>query len=375
MTEHRIVERLIARNYGCLKNVDIGLTSLHAFVGPNDSGKSTILQALLTVATLGWGDKQSVGKYGRDIAARLGKADSNEPTTLAAQLENEYFGLEAISAGSMWYFFGDEKIPKTFPPETRSENLMGMIKLGGIQINPLLDPNHPVNKHLLSLKGLAPGAKIVRFDPDSMRRESDLIPTGEGMGFLDDRGYGLAAMVDAVRERSNKDFSELEERVCALFDDVRDLQTKTMKESNRKVLGVRLKDGTEVGAEHLSEGLLYFIAFAALPYLAPTSMILVEEPENGLHPARIKEIMVILREISKSTQVVIATHSPLVINELEEEEVSVVWRTREEGTKVVRLKDTEDFELRSKTYLLGELWLSYADGETEKPLREGGPRP
>ncbi len=373
MTEHRIVERLIARNYGCLKNVDIDLTPLHAFVGPNDSGKSTILQALLTVATLGWGNRQSIEKYGRDIAARLAKADSNKPTTLATQLDSGYFGVEAISAGSMWYFFGDEKIPKTFPPKTRSNGTEGMMKVGGIGVNPFLDPNHLMYHRVV--EGLAPGAKIVRFDPDSMRRESDLIPTGEGMGFLDDRGFGLAAMVDAVRERSNKDFSELEERVCGMFDDIRDLQTKTMKENNRKVLGVRLRDGTEVGAEHLSEGLLYFIAFAALPYLSPTSMLLVEEPENGLHPARIKEIMVILREISKTTQVVVATHSPLVINELEEEEVSVVWRTREEGTKVIRLKDTEDFELRSKTYLLGELWLSYADGETEKPLREGGPRP
>ena len=67
----------------------------------------------------------------------------------------------------------------------------------------------------------------------------------------------------------------------------------------------------------MSEGLLYYLAFAALPHLEPVSLILIEEPENGLHPARIAEVMRILREISKTTQVLIATHSPLVVNELQ----------------------------------------------------------
>jgi predicted ATPase len=125
----------------------------------------------------------------------------------------------------------------------------------------------------------------------------------------------------------------------------------------------------------MSEGLLYYLAFAALGHLEQTAMLLIEEPENGLHPARIADVMRSLREVSKKTQVVIATHSPLVINELEGDEVSVVTRSVEHGTQVRLLKDTKDFEERSKTYWLGELWLSYADGNEESALLNGGPRP
>ncbi len=71
----------------------------------------------------------------------------------------------------------------------------------------------------------------------------------------------------------------------------------------------------------------------------------------------------------------IATHSPLVINEMRPEEVSVVTRPPEKGTQVVRIDRTPDFEDRAKVYALGELWLSYADGDYESPLLEGGPRP
>ena len=112
-----------------------------------------------------------------------------------------------------------------------------------------------------------------------------------------------------------------------------------------------------------------------MPHLEPTALLLIEEPENGLHPARIAEVMRVLRAISERTQVILATHSPLVINELLPDEVTIVTRDKDRGTKATRMKDTPGFEDRAKVYALGELWLSYANGEDEAPLLEGGPRP
>lgn len=63
-----------------------------------------------------------------------------------------------------------------------------------------------------------------------------------------------------------------------------------------------------------------------------------------------------------------ATHSPLVVNELRPEEVSVVTRDPEQGTKVTRIDATPNFAARSSVYALGELWLSYCDGDFEAPL-------
>lgn len=82
-------------------------------------------------------------------------------------------------------------------------------------------------------------------------------------------------------------------------------------------------DGGSVGADRLSEGMLYWLAFAALPYLHPTPLILIEEPENGLHPSRIGDVMRVLREVAKTSQIILATHHPLVINELQADEVTI----------------------------------------------------
>jgi hypothetical protein len=58
----------------------------------------------------------------------------------------------------------------------------------------------------------------------------------------------------------------------------------------------------------------------------------------------------------------------LVLNELQGDEVSVITRTPEEGTKARLLKDTFNYAERSKVYSNGELWLNYADGESERDL-------
>lgn len=136
-------------------------------------------------------------------------------------------------------------------------------------------------------------------------------------------------------------------------------------------LQIELNDGTIVGSNELSEGLLYYLAFAALPYLKPVSVLLLEEPENGLHPSRIEDVMRVVRAFSKSsgTQVLMATHSPLVINCLEPDEVTVVTRPDlETGTVVTPIRETPDFDKRHSVYALGELWLSFADGTVEAPL-------
>jgi predicted ATPase len=118
----------------------------------------------------------------------------------------------------------------------------------------------------------------------------------------------------------------------------------------------------------MSEGLLYWLAFAVLPYVDPTAILLIEEPENGLHPSRIAEVMKVLRAISSRMQVILATHSPLVINELQPDEVTILTRDPKTGTRATRLDRTTHFQQRQQVYALGELWLSFADGDSETAL-------
>lgn len=208
---------------------------------------------------------------------------------------------------------------------------------------------------------------LLRLDPDELRLPTSLIPTGKKLWFHSERGRGLAALYDALQSRDVDAFLRIRSRFVQLFPTARSLRLENPT-TNEKALGLTLVDGSEVHAGDMSEGMLYWLAFAIIEALAPHAILLIEEPENGLHPSRITEVMAVLREISARTQIIVATHSPLVINELKPDEVTIVTRTPEAGTICTPMTETKNFAERSKVYALGELWLSYADGDLEKEL-------
>jgi hypothetical protein len=214
---------------------------------------------------------------------------------------------------------------------------------------------------------------LVRFDPDYLRAPAKLIPESNAIGFTDERGTGLSSVFDAIINRDPEAFARIQDQVRKLFPNVAKVGLINTSNSQKEI-AVTLADGTRVGAEGMSEGLLYYLGFAALQYIEGSHLFLIEEPENGLHPARIAEVMGALREISKTSQVIIATHSPLVVNELEGREVTVVTRPPENGTQAVLLSKVPGYEDAAKVYRPGEFWVSYCDGDQEKSLLTGGPR-
>jgi predicted ATPase len=213
------------------------------------------------------------------------------------------------------------------------------------------------------LEWISRDARLVRFDPEALRQQSTLLPEQQLSTFFENRGFGLPGVYDLILGRGDQAFHQLSDNVRSLFPTVSRIMLPATSQSHKQI-AVELRDGTVVRAQHMSEGLLYYLAFAAIPFVTPASILLVEEPENGLHPTRIADIVHMLRELTKTgVQVIMATHSPLVINELQPEEVSLVRRPSvERGTVVTPINETPNFAQRSKTFALGELWVSYANG-------------
>ncbi len=368
-----MIKTFRARNYGCLVDVTAQLTPLHAFIGPNDSGKSTLLHGMRTVVQLATGTfSQREGRwvpFDPFLPARLAEEKpTSDDILLGCGVEGGWYSYEVSRGGpeervshigSGDTFGSGPYASKTFRLVTEGSELGYAAHGSEDKVFPQLAT-----------------ARLVRFDPDALRKPSGLIPEVHSVEFVDERGFGLPGVYFALRNLGDDVFPSIVDDVRRHFQTVKGLRVKAVSSSTVE-LEIELRNGARVGAERMSEGLLYYLAFAALRHLQPASLLLVEEPENGLHPARVAEVVKILRAIVKETgtQVVIATHSPLVINELEPEEVSVVTRTEEAGTKVTPISETHNFEKRSSIYALGELWLSYANGVDEEPLLHGREAP
>jgi predicted ATPase len=108
-------------------------------------------------------------------------------------------------------------------------------------------------------------------------------------------------------------------------------------------------------AHALSDGTLRFICLATL-FLQPDPppVILIDEPELGLHPAAIALLADLLQAAATRVQVLAATQSVTLVNQLTPEEVWVVDRA--EGASVFRHLKAEDMSSWLEDYALGELW-------------------
>jgi len=112
------------------------------------------------------------------------------------------------------------------------------------------------------------------------------------------------------------------------------------------------------GASQLSDGTLRFICLATLfcqPSEYQPSVIILDEPELGLHPYAIELLAEMIRSVSTRKQVIISTQSADLISEFEPEDI-VVTEMGSEGTTFRRLDSNALNEWLKEDYSLGELW-------------------
>ncbi|MDX2053891.1 MAG: AAA family ATPase [Polyangiaceae bacterium] len=348
------IQRVDIQRYGCARNVSVSLSPIHALIGPNDSGKSTILRAMRTAAQF------AAGRFwdtANPFKTMMGLEDDGQQIALHYRDELAYM-LESRGRGGIWESVWEHERRVLTDTNARASSVPGLLS------KPSELPS------VQTLASRLTTATMLRLDPNALREPAPQILSQEPVRFFDERGKGLASVYQAINTRDVDGFVALRDRVRTLFPTVRTLRVPTV-ENNAVALEVELTNGTIVPADAMSEGLLYFLGYAAIQHLERTTLLLVEEPENGLHPARIAEVVKILRELSERTQVIIATHSPLVVNELQGPEVSVITRGADSGTQAVLLKDVPGFDDAMKVYQPGEFWVSYCDGAEEKALLTG----
>jgi predicted ATPase len=106
---------------------------------------------------------------------------------------------------------------------------------------------------------------------------------------------------------------------------------------------------------HLSDGSIRFICLAtALLQPNPPSAIIIDEPELGLHPEAIRILGELIKDAAKRTQLIIATQSPLLLDQFAIEDIVVV--NRSEGQSTFERLKYADFTEWLKNYSVGELW-------------------
>ena len=117
--------------------------------------------------------------------------------------------------------------------------------------------------------------------------------------------------------------------------------------------------GRMIPASRLSDGTLrYLHLLAVLLHPAPPRLIAIDEPDLGLHPDLVASLADLLIDASERTQLVVTTHSRVLVDALSDRVDSVVVCEKEDGES--RFERLEPKRLRPwlEDYSLGELWSS-----------------
>ena len=121
--------------------------------------------------------------------------------------------------------------------------------------------------------------------------------------------------------------------------------------------------------QEVSDGTLLVVAFLTLQYQsAPVDLVAIEEPERGLHPYLIGELVKLLRDMAtgkvgpRPIQFVLATHSAELLESVRPEEVRFLNRVPTDGSVQVTRIDTSSADwqqaFREYTESLGSAWLA-----------------
>ncbi len=188
--------------------------------------------------------------------------------------------------------------------------------------------------------------------------------------YIDDAAYlrsdagNLAAFLKNLKDtaRFRPYYERIVRHIQHVMPQLEDFELNTLPGNDRFVrLNWRDRQRPDhlFGPDQISDGSLRFMALTTLllqpPELLP-SVIVLDEPELGLHPAATLELAGMIKRIAHTTQIIIATQSTRLIDEFSPEQIIVVERDPQSGASSFRRLDTQRLSEWLARYSLSELW-------------------
>lgn len=113
-----------------------------------------------------------------------------------------------------------------------------------------------------------------------------------------------------------------------------------------------------IPATRLSDGTLrYLCLLAILCDPEPPPLICIEEPELGLHPDVLPGLADLMRKASERTQLIVTTHSDILVDAMTETPECVIVCEKHEGQTEMKRLDAAELSEWLKKYRLGQLWI------------------
>ncbi len=182
---------------------------------------------------------------------------------------------------------------------------------------------------------ISEGVQRIALNSAALRRPS---PPQSPRAFLPD-GSNLPWVIFDLEKNHPKRLQEWIAHIRTALPDLRVITTVERPEDRHRYLVVEYDTGLKAPSWTVSDGTLRMLALTILAYLPDIDGIyLIEEPENGIHPRAVETILQSLSSVYDA-QILLATHSPVILSQTRADQLLCFARTSQGETDIVRGSD------------------------------------
>jgi AAA15 family ATPase/GTPase len=359
-----MLQKVSIQNFKSLKDVTLELQKVNLLIGPNNSGKSNFLKALERVKWLGF----DYSKYLEEVEM---SSDLNlqEATNLDSIISKNDFFLKTKKEKMIF-----ECTISPYSGKGLYSSLFELINSRVLRVGanfPAKEVNWSKNKFWTddpidgedqlfhdtricnSLNIFLENVQIYKSDPNKLQKPFPILPN---QSLVNSDTSNLIAFLDTLRDEHPENFKSIESDLNKCIPELSGLRFENVEVNKdddlSKIYGPKtfkrlgLYDRVNkltYWADELSEGTLYFLALLCIVHQPnPPKLLLLEEPEKGIHPRRIHEVMKFIFQLAedKDIQVIMTSHNEHVLEEfaLIPEAVFIFDKDDEGATFVKNLK-------------------------------------
>lgn len=369
------LRKIEAYGFRSFQSLSIELRPLNWLIGANGAGKSNLLALFKLLNETAWGRLQThlgiaggaecVLHYGSkqtpSMEVSLSIADT--PSEVCSPPSALTYSVKLAASSEDKLIFEDERVMELSFGGAKSESRMSKFSVEQKELGRRYRPLGFVCDHLRQWR-------VYHFNDTSrnapIRKKAEL----DDNRYLQPDGSNLPAFLYLLGHKHPGSYEQIREtvqRIAPYFDDF-ELEPDRLNEARILLRWRERSSDHSFSIADLSDGTLRFVCLATLLLQPnPPPLILLDEPELGLHPAAIGLLSAMLHMASHRTQLIVATQSVELLDaEQDAASVLVVDRDREGRSTAHRL-DPEALRDWLADYSLGELWKKNVPGFGGRP--------
>ena len=368
-------------------NAGVELKALNLFIGPNGSGKSNLIEAISLMRSAPK-EMRDVTRKGGGVAEWIWKGGPKDAASIEWTVRNPrgpaLRHVVAFRAVAQAYSLDDERVENEQKQPGQQDYYFYYRYQHGQPVVNTIDNG----RRSLARETIEADRSILaqRRDPELYPELSWLAQNYEKVRIYREWSFGRNAVFrepqksDMRNDALEEDFSNLGlflNRLKTRFPVAKKAILSGLKDLYDGIhdFDVFVEGGTVqvfftegdfvIPATRLSDGTLrYLCLLAILCDPEPPPLVCIEEPELGLHPDIIPKVADLLRAASKRTQLIVTTHSDILVDAMTETPDAVIVCAKHQGQTTMERLKPEDLDQWLKTYRLGQLWTKGEIGGT-----------